>query len=142
MRVRFRSIESFVAVLLCGVFAAAGCGPAVKVPTAPVSGIITVSGKPIEGVEVVFVPQAKIRPGIGITDASGRYEARFLERQGGVPLGRCEVRISLYRGEARDNNLIPPQYNDLAFENPALNLTIPKEGTTFNFDVKTTKPIP
>ncbi len=139
---RSRNFERLATLLVVLAITAAGCGPRVKVPTARVSGVVTVNGKGVEGVEVAFVPEAKIRPGIGVTDSNGRYQAQFLERQMGVPLGPCLVQISLYRDDLRANNLIPPRYNEKAADHSDLKLTIPREGATFNFDVKTDKPLP
>jgi hypothetical protein len=135
MGVQSRNTELLEALVVVFAITATGCGPSVKVPTAPVSGVVTVNGKPVEGLEVVFVPEAKIRPGIGITDVSGRYEAKFLQAQWGVPLGPCVVRISLYRDDIRMNNLIPPPFNEKAAENPDLRLNITKDGAVFNYDV-------
>jgi len=142
MLVQSQNSDRLAPLVVAVVIAVAGCGPSVKIPTAPVSGVVTVNGKPVQGLEVDFVPDEKIRPAIAMTDASGRYEARFLRRQAGVSLGPCVVRISLYRDGQRINNLIPPKYNEKAAENPELRITIPKEGITFNYDVKTDKPLP
>lgn len=142
MGLMYRRLDRLILSSLLVVITAAGCGPRVKVPTAPVVGTITVNGKPVEGLEVVFVPEAKIRPGVAVTDTQGRYEAKFLNHQAGVPLGPCTVTISRYSDLSRASNLIPREYNEKAAENPALRLTIPKEGTAFNFDVKTDKPLP
>jgi hypothetical protein len=139
---RSLNIRLLTGLLVLVVITAAGCGPRVKVPTAKVSGVVTVDGKPVEGLEVYFVPEAKIRPGVGITDSQGRFEAKFLQHQMGVPLGPCVVTISLYRGAARDLNLIPPQYNVKAAENPELRLTVTEAGAVFTYDVKMDKPLP
>lgn len=139
---QFRTSDFLAAILMFVAAAIAGCGPSVKVPTAAVSGTVTVNGKPVEGVDVWFLPDAPIRPGVGLTDSQGSYSAKFLEHQMGVPLGPCTVTISLYRDGQRVTNLIPPKYNENAAENPELRITIPKEGMTFNYDVKTDKPLP
>jgi hypothetical protein len=137
---RSRNIDCLVlgAIILGAI--AAGCGRGPKIPTASVSGTVTINGKGVQNVEVAFVPIEKVRPAFGITDASGRYIAEFLTNQSGVPLGACVVKIA-YRPSGF-KNVLPAEYDEKAAENPALNLTIPKEGTTFNFDVKTDKPIP
>jgi hypothetical protein len=137
---RFRSIERLIvgAALLATV--GAGCGRGPKIPTASVSGTVTINGKGVPAVEVAFVPVEKIRPSIAYTDAAGRYAAQFLTNQSGVPLGACVVQISYCPNGGP--NILPTEYNEQAADNPALKLTVPKEGTTFNFDVKTDKPLP
>ncbi len=137
---RFRSIDRLIigAVLLATV--CAGCGRGPKIPTASVSGTVTINGQGVPAVEVAFVPVEKIRPSIAYTDASGRYSAQFLTNQSGVPLGACVVQITYCPNGSK--NLLPAEYSEKAAENPDLNLTIPKEGTTFDFDVKTDMPLP
>ncbi len=73
-------------LLLAGI---SGCGN--TIPTASVSGTITINGKPVQGIEVQFVTEAKVRPSIGMTDADGKYKAEFLTTQSGVALGPCVV---------------------------------------------------
>lgn len=135
----YRRLDRVVLGGLLVVVACAGCGRP-KIPTASVVGTVTINGRGVPNVEVAFVPTEKIRPAFGITDASGRYTAQFITGQSGVPLGACVVRIA-YRPNGFEN-VLPAQYDEKADDNPALCLTIPKEGTTFNFDVKTDKPIP
>jgi hypothetical protein len=131
----FRAIDAIVVGVIL-VVAAGGCGSRPKVPTALVSGTVTVNGKPVKGLEVHFVPVAKIRPAFAMCDEHGRYNAQFLDRQMGVPLGPCVVKLAIYRDAARMHNLLPKEYHENAAENPALTLDIPSQGTTFNCDVK------
>jgi hypothetical protein len=116
-----------------------GCGRGPKIPTASVSGTVTINGRAVPNVEVAFVPMEKIRPAYGLTDATGRYSAQLLPNQSGAPVGQCTVKLGLYAGGV---NTLPAEYHEKASENPALQLTVPPEGTTFDFDVKTDKPIP
>jgi hypothetical protein len=136
---RFRNFEVLIVGIAVVAIGIAGCGRGPKVPTASVSGTVTINGRGVPNVEVLFAPAEKIRPAYGRTDASGQYSAVFLPNQSGVPLGKCVVRISYSPGGGK--NILPAEYDEKAADNPALNLTIPKEGTTFNFDVKTDKPI-
>lgn len=139
---QFRNIDHLSARIgiLAILLVTAGCGGP-KVPTASVSGTVTVNGRGVANVQVTFDPAEKIRPAYGITDESGRYTAQFLINQSGVPLGDCVVRIS-YTPGGGPINLLPEKYYERAEEIPELRLTVPKEGTTFNFDVKTDKPLP
>jgi hypothetical protein len=131
----YRCLDRLMLGSMLMAMACAGCGRAPKIPTASVSGTVTINGKGVPSVEVAFVPTDKIRPAYGITDASGHYAAQFLTSQSGVPLGECVVQIS-YRPNGGFDNILPAQYNEKAADNPALRLTVPKEGTTFNYDVK------
>jgi len=115
---------------------AAGCGGPNVVP---VSGRVTLDGKPVSGVHVGFQPVASAgnkNPGGGsyaITDADGRFTLRLVEGGGsGAVVGKHRVEITT-RTEA-DNvtdsrvkgpdpkTVVPAKYNrnsDLTFEVPA-----------------------
>ncbi|XZE46646.1 hypothetical protein SH467x_001938 [Pirellulaceae bacterium SH467] len=136
----FRSASfalSCCALLLIG--GLSGCGN--KIPTASVTGTITINGKPVEGIEVQFVPEAKVRPSIGMTDSQGRYRAEFLTTQSGVVLGPCVVQLSIYRGESMKNYL-PKKFNEDAASNPEFNLNVVEGGITFDYDIKYDGEIP
>jgi len=135
-----RNFETLFVGLAVLASACCGCGRAPKIPTASVSGTVTVNGRALAGVEVSFHSLQNIRPAYGYTDASGGYVAQFLTEQSGVPLGSCIVQVS-YCPHGGPNAL-PAEYNEKTADNPALHLQVPKEGTTFNFDVKTDKPLP
>jgi hypothetical protein len=96
---------------------------------APVSGRVTVDGKPVEKAAVMFQPVAQkgdINPGpgsYGITDADGRYTLKLigLERKGAA-VGHHKVRIENYTdpGDTTDDRPrkrekpaipIPSRYN-------------------------------
>ena len=120
---------------------ASGCGGS-GIPTAPVSGTITLNGQPAPGVEVTFVPKAKMRPSVAVTDAEGYYEAQFVSRQSGVPLGPCVVQFAIYRNGNYMRNYLPAEFNENAAENPELNLDVPDEGVVFDYDIKYNGEIP
>jgi hypothetical protein len=120
--------------------AVVGCG-GTDIPTAAVTGTITVNGKPVEGVTVSFVPDAKIRPSVGITDAKGRYKAQFVRSQSGVALGPCVAQFSIYRGESL-RNYLPAEFNEKAADNPELHLNVTEEGVVFDYDIKCDGEIP
>ena len=118
-----------------------GCG-GTGIPTAPVSGTITLNGKPIQGVELKFVPQEKMRPSVAITDAQGRYKAQFVERQSGVALGPCIVQLSIFRGGNYMHNYLPPSFNTDAEKDPDFKLDITEDGVVFDYDIKFSGNIP
>jgi hypothetical protein len=75
-----------------------GCGG--EFPTANVSGRVTVNGKPVEKVSVMFQPVAaegKINSGVGsygITDADGRYTLKLIGKESrGAVIGKHKVRF-------------------------------------------------
>jgi|JI7StandDraft_1071085.scaffolds.fasta_scaffold343435_1 hypothetical protein len=123
-------------LLLAGI---SGCGN--TIPTASVSGTITINGKPVQGIEVQFVPEAKVRPSIGMTDADGKYKAEFLTTQSGVALGPCVVQMSIYRGESMKNYL-PKKFNEESANNPEFQLDVVKGGIKFDYDIKYDGEIP
>lgn len=119
--------------LILGLCAAAalgavGCGSG----PAPVSGVVTLDGQPVEGVSVSFTPAAGDGDGIGgsygKTDAQGKYALKTVigDRAGAAP-GKHKVVISLSKPdpknpEGAEKNLIPAKYNtksDLTFDVPA-----------------------
>ena len=129
----------FLAALLPFV---AGCG---GTKFAPVSGRVTMGGKPLAGVVVSFQPIAESRnvdPGPGstaITDADGRFTLiSQLDKRTGAVVGKHRVRISpAGEGPAGDADAadpktkkpagptIPAAYNSKS----DLEFTVPQEGT-------------
>lgn len=128
-------------VLVVGVIGVAGCRRSYEIPTADVRGVVTVNGRAVEGIQVKFVPYAKIRPSVALTDASGRYRAGFTSTQSGVPLGPCVVQFSVYRGES-PRNYLPTEFNENASENPAYHIDVPADGLEFHYDIKYDGEIP
>jgi hypothetical protein len=106
-----------------------------KIPTGEVTGKITINGKPVPGLFISFVPQEKIRPAMGKTDAAGNYRAQFVAKQSGVPLGPCVAQFSLYHGEGT-RNYLPAKFNEQASKIPELNLNITEVGLVFDYDIK------
>jgi hypothetical protein len=110
---------SNVAAILC-LLLALGCGGGEKKPEfvgdlVPVTGTVTLDGKPVAGATVQFLlPQQATKGEMaeGVTDASGKYELQTLiarasaqERKGALP-GDYTVRIS--RITLKDGSPLPP----------------------------------
>jgi hypothetical protein len=114
-----------------------GCG---GLRVVPVSGRVTLDGKPAAGVHVGFQPVATAgnnNPGGGsyaITDDDGRFTLRMVEGgQSGAVVGKHRVEITTRGAEADSGTdtrpktgapktVIPPKYNrnsDLTFEVPS-----------------------
>ena len=72
----FARVSTFSAAVAM-TFVASGCGGGAEVPdTAPVSGVITLDGAPVEGANVTFTPSSQdpeAKPAYGTTDANGKY---------------------------------------------------------------------
>jgi hypothetical protein len=97
-----------VAIILASLFVGfAGCSSE-EFQVAPVSGRVTLDGKPVEKAAVMFQPVAtkgNINPGpgsFGITDAEGRYTLELVGlKRRGAAVGHHQVRIINY-SEAGD----------------------------------------
>ena len=82
-------------------FLICGCGGGSEFELVPVSGIITMDGKPLEGAEVVFAPQAvedqaSVGPAsVGTTDASGKYVLVTTKGEEGAMVTDHVVAVSL-----------------------------------------------
>ncbi len=136
-------------LILIGVLAAlAGCSGGPKI--VPVSGTVTLDGKPLANALVAFNPAApagKIEaagPGsMGVTDEQGRYALKIIGTDGktvGAVVGEHRVRISTSDitsdsgGDvaARRKEQVPAMYN----ANTTLTFTVPPGGTdAANFDL-------
>jgi len=67
--------------------------PANQPEIAPVSGTVTMDGRPLEGVSVVFESERGVLS-FGNTDADGRYKLSYIRSAKGAGLGKNIVRIS------------------------------------------------
>jgi hypothetical protein len=73
-----------------------GCGGGIK--CFPVSGRVTLDGKPLADAVVSFMPEDEggVAPS-GVTDKSGIYTLRQTAEADGAPAGHYTVRITTYR---------------------------------------------
>ena len=124
----------------------AGCskGPYIP-PTEPVSGTVTLKGKPLEGAEVYFVSEHLVA--FGKTDSSGHYELAQgavagenkvyfskmspgkspIEQQEGMDDYQMQMAAASGGGANIPKQLIPAEYSDPAA--PKLNYLVPTGGT-------------
>jgi hypothetical protein len=70
---------------------AAGCGGGLK--PVPVTGDVTLDGKPLANAGVLFCPVEKGPEAIGVTDASGKFQLSSTEHSGALP-GQYRVTIT------------------------------------------------
>jgi hypothetical protein len=72
----------------------AGCGGGGP-QVAPVTGRVTLDGRPLELADVTFQPDGSQRPSVGRTDADGRYALAYKRGQSGAIVGNHSVRIHI-----------------------------------------------
>lgn len=90
----------FAALLTIGACCVAGCSGGPERPeTYPVTGTVTLDGKPVEGATVVFVPKekGKGRAATGVTDSNGKYSLGTFASGDGVIPGQYLVKVTKYR---------------------------------------------
>src|SRR5215510_8628347 len=84
------------AALLCAV-CLTGCGGysqrANIERVAPVSGVLTFQGKPLEFYQVTFSPEDGRRPATGTTDAEGKFTLGTNKPNDGAPPGLNKVAV-------------------------------------------------
>jgi hypothetical protein len=129
-----------------------GCGKSGPYELAPVSGVVTLDGKPVPYTRIVFVPkgsEGKVNPGPGSTalcDDAGHFELETVRGEPGAVVGSHAVQVSATGPQkppsSSDTNsgpppkdAFPPQFNT----NSTLTFDVPAEGTTTaNFELKST----
>jgi len=133
------------ALMLLGLTGCGGKG-AIKTPAlVPVEGTITMDGKPLAEVTVMFGTGSAF----GETDASGRYELKAQGGKKGCPVGDYKVVVekwvradgSIYRSgegispmDAGAIQKMPPRYSDM--EKTELKANVPAGGGKVNFELK------
>jgi hypothetical protein len=138
--------------LLLGLSALAGCGGAGGDGLAPVSGTVTIDGKPGDGAAVAFLPDAGT-PGNGgtaLADSTGHYDIQTPQGKKGLPPGKYKVTVSYRRnkdGSAPDPNvppiestateLLPPKYSSA--EKTELAATVGPEAKPFDYKLQSAK---
>ena len=138
-RLRRRRLAATLLLAICPV-AGIGCGG--RPATAPVSGQITLSGRPLGPGRIFFIPdKAKGTKGLaaeGGFQADGLYELHTYKPGDGAVLGLHRV-VIVNRTEggeeaASEPGPIPPRYWDAA--NSALTAEVEPGKNTINFDLQ------
>jgi hypothetical protein len=152
------------AILALVTCALAGCGgdETARIKLVPVSGTVTLNGKPLEGAEITFTPDpanAKVTPGSDTTGPEGNYKAMFRGRSGlapgkykvvvakvflppgvrlfeGMDLHMLEVAAQSRSGDSKEMSKTAPTQVQGEFERE-----VPAEGGVVDVDVKG-KPAP
>jgi hypothetical protein len=113
---------SLTGVLLCSIF---GCSEEAGPETAETAGVVTFNGTPVEGANVIFLPDQSSGSTIGcqaVTDAEGRFEMRSHLGQGkfksGTQPGKYSVTVnkldtaSVASTFSPPKNLLPTKYDN------------------------------
>ena len=115
---------------------AIGCGGGTKLPElGTVTGVVTVNGKPVEGLTVTFEPKGS-RPSTGVTDSEGHYSLLFNKNTAGAVVGSHTVRISQEVSAEipeKDQVRIPRSYNTAS----TLKRDVKAGKNTFDFKIVT-----
>ena len=98
---------------------------------APVSGRVTLAGKPLEKADVIFQPENGKPPASGRTDADGHYELAYKRGVMGGPVGQNLVQISVSRELVHNPPKIAPKFNSKS----ELHREVKPGQNEFDFDV-------
>jgi len=146
MIARSTSVALLLFSLAVVAVAASGCGKSgPNVKTAGVSGSVSLDGKPLEGVTVVFVGEGGKFIGMGKTGLGGKYrlDSGSIPGKQGAMVGTNQVYFTkaldnmpqeppmippdhVVIAEPKDSS-IPAQYSDPV--KPALSFDVPERGT-------------
>lgn len=132
------SVASVVCLLLCYLAATAGCvqKPPGMPKIAPTTGVVTMDGQPLANASVVFMTETGGKATFGRTDATGRYEIRYIGTHMGAAVGPNVVKITTMRDGSSPSQWkdpIPAKYN----VDSELRVDVQAVRNTFNFDLTT-----
>jgi hypothetical protein len=103
----------------------------------PVTGTVTLDGKPYASAQVRFVPETG-RPSIGITDDSGVYSLTYIRDEKGAAPGSYRVDVTTVHVSMSDTDggkepqeKIPAKYNTLT----QLKANVESGDNVVNFDL-------
>jgi hypothetical protein len=118
-----------VILFLAGIVGCGGSG------VAPVSGRVTLDGRPLEHADVMFQPDGSQRLSAGRTDADGRYELAYKRGEPGAIVGEHSVRIYVSPELVRNPPRIPSRYDSQS----ELRVEVKPDDNVFNFDLESDK---
>jgi hypothetical protein len=108
-----------------------GCGKS-GAEVAPVSGRVTLDGRPLEFANISFQQEGK-SAGVSRTDKDGHYDLMYKRGVMGGPVGKNRVTIVLDTELSHHAQNIPPRYNSQS----DLEREIKPGQNEFNFDLTT-----
>jgi hypothetical protein len=125
----------FCGALVVAVLIAIGCSQR-GFELAPVTGTVTMDGKPLAQALVRFLPQggAVNRPSTGVTDVDGKYRLLYSAREEGTIVGPVKVEITT--GDPEQPKLypetVPTKYNT----ETTLTRDVQSGDNVFDFDLQ------
>lgn len=143
-------LNSMLIVLGISMLFQPGCSQSDQPELGKVTGTITLDGKPLSGVAVVYQPESG-RPARGMTDAEGKYELTYIRQTKGTKVGPNRVEIAPSEdGEAEEAESADEESQSVTKRSTSRKPTIParynvrselkadvKAGeNTFHFDLK------
>ncbi len=126
-KTRFDVYPAYIVILLA---CFAGCGKTGP-EVAPVTGRITLDGKPLENADILFQPDGSKPPSAGRSDASGHYELAYKRGVMGGMVGSNTVRITISPDVVANPPNIPARYNSES----ELTKEVKPGQNEFNFDL-------
>jgi hypothetical protein len=144
--------RTLTALLVASLVCLAGCGEEANIPEgmAPVTGTVTLDGKPLAGATVSFIPDGvtKGAGSYGVTSADGKYELQGTQGGTGAAAGYYRVIISKLvmpdgspipadipsATDAGAKDLLPAIYS--SYDVSTLTAEVPAQGGAINFDLK------
>jgi hypothetical protein len=123
-----------VAFAVCALSATTG-GCSGRSELAAVTGTVTLDGQPLPSAFIVFAPTGSGTSSRGKTDAAGRYEMMFSDREKGAWIGENMVRISTgdvgSGDQAGPKEIVPAVYN----RDTTLKVVVQPGSNTFDFQL-------
>jgi hypothetical protein len=119
-------------LLLSLMLTGTGCGESGP-DLAPVSGRVTLDGRPLDPADVVFQPDDMKSPSFGRTNSDGRYDLAYKRGVAGALVGWHTVKISVVTEQTGGPQLVPPRYNS---ESGLRREVKAGEDNVFDFDLK------
>lgn len=133
-----RALYKFAATAFCSLFLGliAGCsGGGEPLPElAEVTGTVTLDGKPVENISVVFQPEAPDQAtSRGTSNAEGKFSLMYNQDAAGAVPGKHKVRFAVMDADA--TGLLPEKYTNAA--KSGMTADVKQEGPNeFQFDLK------
>jgi hypothetical protein len=130
--VRYQVVFSVFALTLICVMGCGGGGPALY----PVSGVVTVGGKPTAGVSVTFAPVDGRPASAGKTNSSGAFVLVSSTGRSGALAGKHKVILSLQTESSGGGNFADPAVREAEFKKREVSMKGGKKGAPTAEDMK------
>ena len=133
-----RSLITFLFLAACVFHSCGSSGPEIGA----VTGTVLLDGRPVEGAMLIFEPKKGGRSSTALTDASGKYELKYIGDRMGALIGEHQVRITKFtkttyedNGKVREKG-IPEIFPKTANSESNLTANVVAGSNTFDFDLK------